>query len=94
MFCPRCSQRQTSDGVRFCPGCGFQLNVVSELLSNNGAVVTGEAEEGTKLLLLRRKGIRIGAKLIFLSAFLLPLAIGFSVRFDSPIPLSLHSSSS
>ena len=86
MFCPRCSQRQISDDVRFCPGCGFQLNVVSELLSNNGALVRREAEEGTKLLLLRRKGIRIGAKLIFLSAFLLPLAIGFSVRYDSPIP--------
>lgn len=86
MFCPRCSQRQTSDEVSFCPGCGFQLNVVAELLSNNGALVTRAAETRKKLLLLRRKGIRIGAKLIFFSLFLLPLAIAVSIEFDSPGP--------
>ena len=86
MFCPRCSQQQTSDEVRFCPDCGFQLNLVSELLSTNGALVTREAEGRAKPPFLRRKGIRIGAKLIFLSLFLLPLAILFSVRLDSPIP--------
>ena len=86
MFCPRCSLQQTSEEVRFCPGCGFQLNVVSELLSTNGALIAREAETKRKVSLLRPKGVRIGAKLIFLSLFLLPFAIMFSVRFDSPIP--------
>jgi hypothetical protein len=86
MFCPRCNQQQTSNDVRFCPGCGFQLNFVAELLSSNGALVTREAETPGKVTLLRRKGVRLGAKLIFLSVFLMPLAIMFSVRFDSPIP--------
>ena len=86
MFCPRCSQQQTSDDVRFCPGCGFQLNFVAELLSSNGALVTRKARTPGKVSLLRRKGVRLGAKLIFLSVFLLPLAIVLSVRFDSPIP--------
>jgi hypothetical protein len=86
MFCPRCSQQQTSDSVRFCPGCGFQLNVVAELLFSNGALVTPETEAPKNVFLMRRKGVRFGAKLIFVSVFLLPLAILFSVRSDSPIP--------
>ena len=86
MFCPRCSQQQTSDEVSFCPGCGFQLNVVSELLSNNGVLAVGTAEAPGNVSLLRRKEVRIGAKLIFLSLFLLPLAVICSVRFDSPVP--------
>jgi hypothetical protein len=86
MFCPTCSQQQTSDGVSFCPGCGFQLSFVSELVANNGALATRAAEARQNVSLLRRKGVRIGAKLVFLSVFLLPLAFIFSVRFDSPIP--------
>lgn len=89
MYCPRCSQQQTSNDVRFCPGCGFQLNVVAELLSTNGALITREAETRKKLALLERKGVRVGAKLLFLSLFLLPLAILLSVAFDSPGPFVL-----
>ncbi|MDQ2975256.1 MAG: hypothetical protein M3R69_07580 [Acidobacteriota bacterium] len=89
MYCPRCSQQQTSDVVRFCPGCGFQLNVVAELLSTNGALITREAETRKKVALLERKGVRVGAKLLFLSLFLLPLAILLSVAFDSPGPFVL-----
>jgi hypothetical protein len=72
--------------VRFCPSCGFQLNVVAELLSTNGALITREAAARKKPVLLRRKGVRVGAKLLFLSLFLLPLAILFSVASDSPGP--------
>jgi len=86
MYCPRCSQQQTSDEVRFCPGCGFQLNLVAELLSTNGAVVASSAKARNNVSLLRLKGVRIGAKLIFLSIFLFPLAFAFSVKFDSPGP--------
>jgi hypothetical protein len=89
MYCPRCSQQQTSNDVRFCPGCGFQLNVVAELLSTNGALITREAETRKKVALLERKGVRVGAKLLFLSLFLLPLAILLSVAFDSPGPFVL-----
>jgi hypothetical protein len=59
---------------------------VSELLSSNGALVTREARTPGNVSLMRRKGVRIGSKLIFLSVFLLPLAIMFSVRLDTPIP--------
>jgi len=35
MYCPRCSQQQITD-LRFCPGCGLQLDFVTELVANNG----------------------------------------------------------
>ena len=89
MYCPTCSQQQTSDEVRFCPGCGLQLTFVMELLSHNGVLVRHEAETRKNVTLLRRKGIRPGAKLLFLSLFLLPLAILLSVGFDSPGPFIL-----
>lgn len=38
MFCPRCSQEQVSDEVRFCKGCGFALTDVAEALQHNGVV--------------------------------------------------------
>jgi hypothetical protein len=75
--------------VRFCPGCGFQLSVVAELLSTNGTLITRAAEARKKVALMRRKGVRVGAKLLFLSLFLLPLAILLSVVFDSPGPFTL-----
>jgi hypothetical protein len=38
MFCPRCSQEQISDDVRFCKSCGFPLVDVTEALKNDGLV--------------------------------------------------------
>lgn len=37
MFCPRCSQPQPSDDLRFCPRCGFPLGSVQELVLREGA---------------------------------------------------------
>ena len=91
MYCPRCSQQQTSDDVRFCPGCGLQLTFVTDLLSNNGALVAREAEARKNVSRLRRKGVRSAAKLLFLSVFLLPFAIALSVAFDSPGPFIVPS---
>jgi len=36
MFCPRCSQQQSSETVRFCTKCGFHLGTVKELLATDG----------------------------------------------------------
>lgn len=36
MFCPRCSQEQISEEIKFCSRCGFPLGLVSELLAHNG----------------------------------------------------------
>jgi len=36
MFCPRCSQEQISEEVKFCSRCGFPLTLVSEVLAHGG----------------------------------------------------------
>jgi len=38
MYCPKCSQQQASEELRFCSRCGFPLAGVSTLLANDGAL--------------------------------------------------------
>lgn len=86
MYCPRCSQQQIA-GTRFCPGCGLQLDFVSELLANNGIPSTNVPTTQKDTPFLQRKGVRPGAKLIFLSLFIFPLSLLASIPLDSPFPL-------
>ncbi|MEA2172961.1 MAG: hypothetical protein QOD00_553 [Blastocatellia bacterium] len=87
MYCPKCSQQQLSESVRFCSRCGFALGPVVELLNGNEVLAAREAAKLWKLSLRHHKGTRIGAKLLFFSIVLMPLAIGLSAIFDSPAPL-------
>lgn len=38
MYCPKCSQLQPSDDMRFCSRCGFALAGVAMLMNNDGVV--------------------------------------------------------
>ena len=38
MYCPKCSQQQPSEGMRFCSRCGFTLGGIALVLENNGAI--------------------------------------------------------
>jgi hypothetical protein len=38
MYCPKCSQQQSSDEMRFCPRCGFALAGVAMLMDNDGVI--------------------------------------------------------
>ncbi len=79
MFCPRCGQKQLSDGVRFCSSCGFQLEVVSQLLPTNGQLAWRPPAPGPQQLTPRQKGIRQGA-MLFASTFLVvPISVIFLV---------------
>jgi hypothetical protein len=88
MYCPKCGQQQVSDEMRFCSRCGFQLGVVTALIAGNGippaALVTDVQDEKR---LARRLGARQGAKLMFAGGVLSPIALGFSILFESPLPL-------
>src|SRR5215467_3388628 len=79
MFCPRCGNQPASDRVRFCPSCGFRLDGVVDLIARDGApsglpnisqtnaLQSGEPSE-------RKKGVRKGAKMVFVSlAMFLPV---------------------
>jgi hypothetical protein len=38
MYCPKCSQQQPSEGMRFCSRCGFTLNGIALVVENNGII--------------------------------------------------------
>ena len=71
MFCPQCGQQQVSNDGRFCPRCGFQLGGVVGLLATGGAtsadLTQGLAVGGDTP---RRKGARLGGKLMLFGIFL------------------------
>jgi hypothetical protein len=70
MFCPKCSRQQISDNIRFCSGCGFQLNVVKALLvADDGSMLPPMASESIAVNRSRRKrDMRTGAALMCIFA--------------------------
>lgn len=68
MFCPKCSQQQVSDETRFCSRCGFQLNVVKALLSNESLSQNTEMQKSSRSL--SKRDVTIGAALMFVFAFI------------------------
>jgi hypothetical protein len=57
MYCPKCSQLQSSDEMRFCSRCGFALAGVALLLANDGIVPQIAGKTVRKLPLSRKKVI-------------------------------------
>ena len=86
MYCPRCGL-QVSDTLRFCSRCGLKLEAVALLVINNGVLEQADAPPEAGNVSSKRKRMRQGAKLMFLSGALTPIFIGFSLMDDSPDPL-------
>ena len=61
MFCPRCSEAQVAEDVRFCKRCGLRLEAVQDLIDNEAM-----AESRADSRLPRQKDISIGAGLMFI----------------------------
>ena len=64
MFCPKCSQPQISDDVRFCSRCGFQLSVVKALLVADDASFSKTSESNALHRPPRKKDMILGAVLM------------------------------
>lgn len=71
--------------MRFCSRCGLSLASVPTLLGRVEASTSGGAARGGGSR--KRKQIRRGAKLMFLSAVLFPVFFGLAIVADSPGPL-------
>src|SRR4030095_1961591 len=85
MYCPKCSHQAVSNNVRFCPGCGFRLHGVAELIANNG-VFSPDGEEAPKpRRSMVKRGALLGATLMFIISYsiLLPTAPRFWVALGS-----------
>lgn len=88
MFCPQCGQQQISDNTRFCSRCGLLIDGVAELIARGGsAPVMQYSYPVPKPITPKRKGIRRGAKLMFISGVLFPVFFAMAVATDSPAPL-------
>ena len=70
MYCPKCSQIQTDDGLRFCSRCGFQLGVVKELLAerDSAPVVTAGSQAPPKFFSRRKQDLLFGATVMSIAA--------------------------
>jgi hypothetical protein len=80
MFCPQCGQRQVSNEARFCPACGFPLEVVGELLVGGGRLQWRPPQQmSPQELSPRQKGIRQGAMIMLLTLLVVPLFAIFGV---------------
>ena len=75
MYCPRCSQQQVSEEVRFCSRCGLPLGAVKELVAAGGELAERAAEAPAADPAKALKGVRKGVKLM-LAAFPLALFAG------------------
>ena len=87
IYCPRCGQQQFSPEVRFCSRCGLQLEGVEHLVATGGVSPVG-GKTGDALS-PRRRGIRLGAKVLFYGVVLMPVALAISIMVDGPVPLFL-----
>jgi hypothetical protein len=74
MYCPKCSHQTASNNVRFCPGCGFSLGGVAELIANNGVFAAEEEKPPKPRRSMVKRGALLGATAMFISAFLILLA--------------------
>lgn len=92
MHCPNCGQSQPSGDVRYCSRCGLSLWELANWL-NGGANAPWNPIESTSGPSPRQKGIRRGAKLMFLSAVLFIPTLALAVGDDTPelivLPLTI-----
>jgi len=78
MFCPKCSQAQPSDEMRYCSRCGFPLETVSLLLSSDGLLPTVPAN--TKRLSHRS---RVATESFILTVFSWAVALACTLWFNA-----------
>ena len=76
MYCPKCSHQAVSNNVRYCPGCGFWLYGVAEMVANNGVFAADEEKPPKPRRSMVKRGALLGATLMFIG--LLFITIVFS----------------
>ena len=65
MFCPKCSQPQPAEDLRYCPRCGFPVREVKELVGREEAGDDDEALARKQGRLPAQKDVAAGAALMF-----------------------------
>lgn len=85
MFCPKCSQQQAFEDVRFCPRCGLPLEGVALVVANGGMLPSApEAEGELPPPSPKLRGVRQGGKMMLLGLLIVPLIILISESLRMP----------
>jgi hypothetical protein len=89
MYCPKCSQIQTEDGLRFCSRCGFQLGVVKELLAerDSATVITAGSQAPAKFFSRRKQDLLFGATVMSVAATIVVHLSWFAPKAAIMFPL-------
>ena len=83
MYCPKCSQQQTSDEMRFCSRCGFPLEGVALIINNDGMVPVLANVPDQKVCSSRGKMIR---ESIYLTLIAWAITLIATLAFDASGP--------
>jgi hypothetical protein len=82
MFCPKCGHERVANETRFCSKCGFLLSGTLELLMTGG-VIPSAASTTRRGDSPRRRGVKQGLFIFFLSFLLLPLIAIITVALNA-----------
>ena len=82
MLCPKCSQ-QLPDSNRFCPKCGFALDLIKNLPADDSSPQANSPQIQQNGPTAYQKGIRQGFQLILLSLVLVPAYILLAALFPA-----------
>ena len=89
MYCPKCGQQQISDEMRFCSRCGLPMSGLAEWVAGGGVPSKYPALKKVSSRSRRRKGMRLGAKVMFLGGLLFPVVLAISLAVDEGGPMIL-----
>ena|ERR1043166_3942739 len=78
MFCPKCSQAQSSDEMRYCSRCGFPLETVTLLLNSDGVLPSQQSTTGR-----RSHRSRVATESLILTIFSWAVAMACTFWFDA-----------
>ena len=83
MYCPNCGQSQNSADVRFCSRCGLSLWELARWLTD-GANPPWNTVPQVSVPSRRKKGIKRGAKILFIGGVLFPVFLILAAASDGP----------
>jgi hypothetical protein len=89
MYCPRCGQQQVSDEMKFCSRCGLPFSGLAEWVAAGEVPSTDAAVQKVASRSPRRKGARLGAKVMFLGGVLFPIVLAISLAVEEGGPMIL-----
>jgi hypothetical protein len=78
MFCPKCSQAQSSEEMRYCSRCGFPLETVTLLLNSDGVLPAQQANPNR-----RSHRSRVATESLILTIFSWSMAMFCTFWFDA-----------